>query len=161
MPRRAKGRRLLDGDGFGREGKAGMREQRSRGSRGGRGSRGAGEEMQQKSLCNSPPASSSSPSSPASSSSPNRLLFTKKGLTTLSGQCKPNEETQMNNKSITPNPQQPVDRVPTGQLPSALAELSEAELRGGVRGQGALACGLGTTGPCLPRCSYDGDGDDE
>jgi bacteriocin leader peptide (microcyclamide/patellamide family) len=34
----------------------------------------------------------------------------------------------MNHKSITPNPQQPVDRVPTGQLPSALAELSEAEL---------------------------------
>jgi bacteriocin leader peptide (microcyclamide/patellamide family) len=34
----------------------------------------------------------------------------------------------MNNKSITPNPQQPVDRVPTGQLPSALAELSEATL---------------------------------
>ena len=34
----------------------------------------------------------------------------------------------MNNKSITPNPQQPVDRVPTGQLPSALAELSEAAL---------------------------------
>jgi bacteriocin leader peptide (microcyclamide/patellamide family) len=75
--------------------------------------------MQQKSLCNS------SPSSPAS---PNRLLFTKKKLTTLSGQRKPNEETQMNNKSITPNPQQPVDRVPTGQLPSALAELSEAAL---------------------------------
>ena len=58
----------------------------------------------------------------------NRLLFTKKGLTTLSGQRKPNEATQMNNKSITPNPQQPVDRVPTGQLPSALAELSEATL---------------------------------
>ena len=34
----------------------------------------------------------------------------------------------MNNKSISPNPQQPVDRVPAGQLPSALAELSEAEL---------------------------------
>ena len=34
----------------------------------------------------------------------------------------------MNHKSITPNPQQPVDRVPTGQLPSALAELSEAAL---------------------------------
>ena len=34
----------------------------------------------------------------------------------------------MNNKSISPNPQQPVDRVPTGQLPSALAELSEATL---------------------------------
>jgi bacteriocin leader peptide (microcyclamide/patellamide family) len=38
----------------------------------------------------------------------------------------------MNNKSITPNPQQPVDRVPTGQLPSALAELSEAALSSGV-----------------------------
>jgi bacteriocin leader peptide (microcyclamide/patellamide family) len=34
----------------------------------------------------------------------------------------------MNHRSITPNPQQPVDRVPTGQLPSALAELSEATL---------------------------------
>jgi bacteriocin leader peptide (microcyclamide/patellamide family) len=34
----------------------------------------------------------------------------------------------MNHKSITPNPQQPVDRVPAGQLPSALAELSEATL---------------------------------
>ena len=38
----------------------------------------------------------------------------------------------MNNKSISPNPQQPVDRVPAGQLPSALAELSEAELSAGV-----------------------------
>jgi bacteriocin leader peptide (microcyclamide/patellamide family) len=36
----------------------------------------------------------------------------------------------MNNKSITPNPQRPVDRVPTGQLPSALAELSECTLDG-------------------------------
>jgi len=34
----------------------------------------------------------------------------------------------MNNKSITPNPQQPVDRVPTGQLPSALADLGEVAL---------------------------------
>jgi bacteriocin leader peptide (microcyclamide/patellamide family) len=38
----------------------------------------------------------------------------------------------MNNKSISPNPQQPVDRVTTGQLPSALAELSEAELSSAV-----------------------------
>ncbi len=38
----------------------------------------------------------------------------------------------MNNKSITPNPQQPVDRIPTGQLPSALAELSEAEISAGA-----------------------------
>ena len=34
----------------------------------------------------------------------------------------------MNHKSISPNPQQPVDRVPAGQLPNALAELSEAAL---------------------------------
>ncbi|MEB3883425.1 DUF5837 family cyanobactin class RiPP [Lyngbya sp. CCY1209] len=31
----------------------------------------------------------------------------------------------MNQKNISPNPQQPVDRVPAGQLPTALAELSE------------------------------------
>ena len=61
----------------------------------------------------------------------------------------------MNNKSITPNPQQPVDRVPTGQLPSALAELSEAALESAAGvlpetfdpAQGRLAC----------FCSYDGD----
>jgi bacteriocin leader peptide (microcyclamide/patellamide family) len=62
----------------------------------------------------------------------------------------------MNNKSITPNPQQPVDRVPTGQLPSALAELSEAELSA----RGVLP--LMDWGPSNGRmfycvCSYDGD----
>jgi bacteriocin leader peptide (microcyclamide/patellamide family) len=58
----------------------------------------------------------------------------------------------MNNKSITPNPQQPVDRVPTGQLPSALAELSEAQLDGGIgSSSGPGMC----MKPCL--CSYDGD----
>ena len=36
----------------------------------------------------------------------------------------------MDKKNITPNPQQPVDRVPTGKLPSALAELEEASLSG-------------------------------
>ena len=57
----------------------------------------------------------------------------------------------MNHKSITPNPQQPVDRVPTGQLPIALAELSEAALSEthsvlpGSRMEGNLWC------------SYDGD----
>ena len=56
----------------------------------------------------------------------------------------------MNNKSITPNPQQPVDRVPTGQLPSALAELSEAALSSGVLPQVSLAREWGY-------CSYDGD----
>ncbi|XGB41700.1 MAG: DUF5837 family protein [Nodosilinea sp. LVE1205-7] len=61
----------------------------------------------------------------------------------------------MNHKSITPNPQQPVDRVPTGQLPSALAELSEAEL-----GDGGITT-AGSSGKKWGRgevvCSYDGD----
>ena len=55
----------------------------------------------------------------------------------------------MNNKSITPNPQQPVDRVPTGQLPSALAELSEAALSAEVLPQ--------RRGQTHGYCSYDGD----
>jgi len=56
----------------------------------------------------------------------------------------------MNNKSITPNPQQPVDRVPTGQLPSALAELSEVALA-----NGCTPCEVGIQE--LYCCSYDGD----
>ena len=66
----------------------------------------------------------------------------------------------MNHKSITPNPQQPVDRVPTGQLPSALAELSEAALESAA---GVLSvCGRGRDPQkVLDRsdgfCSYDGD----
>ena len=59
----------------------------------------------------------------------------------------------MNNKSITPNPQQPVDRVPTGQLPSALAELSEATLEGTNVLPGSFSC-FGDSG-CF--CSWDGD----
>ena len=57
----------------------------------------------------------------------------------------------MNNKSISPNLQQPVDRVPTGQLPSALAELCEAQLDGGIGSSADKLC----LAPCL--CSYDGD----
>jgi bacteriocin leader peptide (microcyclamide/patellamide family) len=65
----------------------------------------------------------------------------------------------MNNKTITPNPQQPVDRVPTGQLPSALAELSEAALSSGVLAQ--CICFPGSQRPdgFVERCSYDGDDD--
>jgi bacteriocin leader peptide (microcyclamide/patellamide family) len=70
----------------------------------------------------------------------------------------------MNNKSITPNPQQPVDRVPTGQLPNALAELSEAALDGdGRRGTvypfGHGMCGTedGENWEMCGFCSYDGD----
>jgi bacteriocin leader peptide (microcyclamide/patellamide family) len=58
----------------------------------------------------------------------------------------------MNNKSISPNPQQPVDRVPAGQLPSALAELSEAELSAGA---GAVLPVGFKCGYMI--CSYDGD----
>jgi bacteriocin leader peptide (microcyclamide/patellamide family) len=61
----------------------------------------------------------------------------------------------MNHKSIAPNPQQPVDRVPTGQLPSALAELSEAELSEGVL---PLSTSMKHRGREEGRrCSYDGD----
>jgi len=60
----------------------------------------------------------------------------------------------MNNKSISPNPQQPVDRVPAGQLPSALAELSEAELSAGA---GAVLPGILFSDGCGFWCSYDGD----
>ncbi|MEX6778629.1 DUF5837 family cyanobactin class RiPP [Limnospira fusiformis] len=58
----------------------------------------------------------------------------------------------MNKKNISPNPLQPIDRVPTGQLPSALAELSE-EAIGSLE---ALPSGFMGTG-CFPHCSYDGD----
>jgi bacteriocin leader peptide (microcyclamide/patellamide family) len=62
----------------------------------------------------------------------------------------------MNHKSITPNPQQPVDRVPTGQLPSALAELSEAELS--ARGVLPLMHQGSVNSVCwCSICSYDGD----
>ena len=70
-------------------------------------------------------------------------------------QINPSQATEippMNNKSISPNLQQPVDRVPTGQLPSALAELSEAQLDGGI---GSSAGPGMCMQPCL--CSYDGD----
>ena len=60
----------------------------------------------------------------------------------------------MNIKSITPNPQQPVDRAPTGQLSSALAELSEAQLGGGIGSSDWQAGGIAGR-----LCSYDGDGE--
>ena len=57
----------------------------------------------------------------------------------------------MNKKNITPNPQQPVDRVTTGKLPNLLAELEEASLSGGTH---TLPSDL-FYGP--PICSYDGE----
>ena len=60
----------------------------------------------------------------------------------------------MDQKNISPNPQQPVDRQPTGKLPNLLAELEEAS--------------LGDTDACITQgmcfdfssklnCSYDGE----
>ena len=54
----------------------------------------------------------------------------------------------MNKKIISPNPNQPIDRVPSGQLPSVLAELCEESL--GTQIYSSRAC-WGVT------CSYDGD----
>ncbi|NER34291.1 MAG: microcyclamide/patellamide family RiPP [Oscillatoria sp. SIO1A7] len=66
----------------------------------------------------------------------------------------------MDKKNISPNPQQPVDRVPSGQLPSALAELSEEAL-----GQAgtiiAVPNGLGKCGLCCGGWYCSSDGDDE
>ncbi|NER38739.1 MAG: microcyclamide/patellamide family RiPP [Oscillatoria sp. SIO1A7] len=56
----------------------------------------------------------------------------------------------MDKKNISPNPQKPVDRVPAGQLPSALAELSEEALADfASAGPAVIFCG--------PFCSFDGD----
>jgi bacteriocin leader peptide (microcyclamide/patellamide family) len=68
----------------------------------------------------------------------------------------------MNKKNITPNPTQPVDRIPTGQLPSALAELSEDTLSGhGVLPSVTVVGGIAGGLYCVPRvCSYDGDADE-
>ena len=60
----------------------------------------------------------------------------------------------MNNKTITPSFPQPVDRIASGQLPSALAELSEAALSSG----GALSSGT-LNGVDMCRCSHGGDED--
>ncbi len=56
----------------------------------------------------------------------------------------------MNKKNITPNPQQPVDRVTTGKLPNLLAELEEASLSGTHTLPLTLAYGN-------LLCSYDGE----
>ena len=61
----------------------------------------------------------------------------------------------MNHKSISPTPQQPVDRVPAAQLPTALAELSEAELS--VGSTGVLPLGKNGEPYFACNCSYDGD----
>ncbi|MCW6035566.1 DUF5837 family protein [Spirulina subsalsa FACHB-351] len=67
----------------------------------------------------------------------------------------------MEKKNITPNPQQPVDRVASGQLPSALAELSEEAI--GKQAQALMDRDtLGTEvwdseTLLLWGCSYDGD----
>jgi bacteriocin leader peptide (microcyclamide/patellamide family) len=62
----------------------------------------------------------------------------------------------MNPKTLAPQLQPPVERVPTGQLPSALAELSEAALNV----EDILVSFLNSDGliePWYCSCSYDGD----
>ena len=60
----------------------------------------------------------------------------------------------MNQKNISPNPQQPVDRQPTGKLPNLLAELEEASLSSTfvmpAKSMGDLFFGCAM-------CSYDGE----
>ncbi len=65
--------------------------------------------------------------------------------------------TPMNKKNITPNPQQPVDRVTTGKLPNLLAELEEASLSGTQ----TLPTGIRyhIYGDPNATCSYDGEDD--
>ena len=59
----------------------------------------------------------------------------------------------MNKKNITPHPAKPVDRIPTGQLSSALAELSEDALS-----DSHVLPSFGGVGKYDPlMCSYDGD----
>ncbi len=69
----------------------------------------------------------------------------------------------MNKKNLTPNPAQPIERIPTGQLPSELAELSEDTLADhGVLPSVTLVGGIiGGALTCIPRiCSYEGDADE-
>ena len=64
----------------------------------------------------------------------------------------------MNKKNITPNPTQPVERIPTGQLPSALAELSEDPLSGlHIVPAGFIPGFCPSFVPPGVTCSYDGD----
>ncbi len=59
----------------------------------------------------------------------------------------------MNNQNLMPNQAQPIDRITTGQLPSALAELSEEMLQGTDFGAEVAAAVFGA--PCIP--SFDGE----
>jgi bacteriocin leader peptide (microcyclamide/patellamide family) len=61
----------------------------------------------------------------------------------------------MNKKNITPNPTQPVERIPTGQLPISLAELSEETLSSHVLPSFGLPEWMAKLSP--NQCSYDGD----
>ena len=65
----------------------------------------------------------------------------------------------MNKKNITPNPQQPVDRVPTGQLPTLLAELDEATLSSTHTLPSSEEKGYEHPLAAFGLCSYDGEDD--
>ncbi|NEO84079.1 MAG: microcyclamide/patellamide family RiPP [Spirulina sp. SIO3F2] len=61
----------------------------------------------------------------------------------------------MNKKNIAPQAQQPIVRKPAGQLPDALAELSEESLS-----QISLAASQDTKGCCCTLCCCAFDDDD-
>jgi bacteriocin leader peptide (microcyclamide/patellamide family) len=75
----------------------------------------------------------------------------------------------MNNQNLMPNQAQPIDRITTGQLPSALSELSEEMLQGTDFGADVTASACypcmpsfdsevtASIGPCVFMCSFDGD----
>jgi len=64
----------------------------------------------------------------------------------------------MNKKTISPNPQQPVERKPAGQLPNALAELTEAAL---TDTNALPASGMSWERPAWAFSYFSYDGDDE
>ena len=65
----------------------------------------------------------------------------------------PGEKNLMDKKNITPEQNQPINRITSGQLPAELAELSEEILQDEAFSPALSALLVGT--PC--GCSYDGD----
>jgi bacteriocin leader peptide (microcyclamide/patellamide family) len=59
----------------------------------------------------------------------------------------------MDKQNLMPQPNQPITRITTGQLPPELAELSEETLQLPGNSEGAFV----TPAYCKCTCSYDGD----
>ncbi len=61
----------------------------------------------------------------------------------------------MDKKNITPEQNQPINRITSGQLPTELAELSEEILQDESFAPALEALGIGICGRGI--CSFDGD----